>query len=49
MAATLTSLATSLALQAAPAAHAHAAHAHAHSGFMHFMRHMGLIGLLPTS
>ncbi len=39
-----------LALQASPAVHAHAhAHAGAHSGFMHFMRHAGLIGLLPIS
>jgi membrane protein YqaA with SNARE-associated domain len=39
-----------LALQASPTVHAHAhAHAHAHTGFMHFMRHMGLIGLLPIS
>ena len=49
MAATLTSLATSLVLQAVPAARAHAHTQHAHSGFMHFMRHMGLIGLLPIS
>jgi len=47
MAATLTSLATSLVLQTVPATHAHAHQAH--SGFMHFMRHMGLIGLLPIS
>jgi membrane protein YqaA with SNARE-associated domain len=47
---TLSLLASNLALQAAPAVHAHAhAHAHAHTGFMHFMRHMGLIGLLPIS
>jgi membrane protein YqaA with SNARE-associated domain len=44
--------ATALALQASTAVHAHAhahAHAQAHSGFMHFMRHMGLVGLLPIS
>jgi membrane protein YqaA with SNARE-associated domain len=46
----LSSLASNLVLQAAPVARAHAhAHAHTHSGFMHFMRHMGLIGLLPIS
>jgi membrane protein YqaA with SNARE-associated domain len=49
MAATLTSIATHIVLQAAPVAHAHAHAQHAQSGFMHFMRHMGLIGLLPIS
>jgi membrane protein YqaA with SNARE-associated domain len=46
----LQTAATALALQASPAVHTHAhAHAQAHSGFMHFMRHVGLIGLLPIS
>ncbi len=34
-----------LALQAAAPAHA----AHAHNGFIHFFRHLGVIGLLPIS
>jgi membrane protein YqaA with SNARE-associated domain len=46
----LQTAATALALQASPAIHAHAhTHTATHNSFMHFIRHVGLIGLLPIS